>query len=104
MFVRRKHNKSGTCSIQVIAKIDGKYRVQKSFGSSRDEAVLASLEQKAKQWANEHEFGEDLFTPDGAADYDAMMAGIGQDHPRLVQGRQECQSAGGSGSVGRSRW
>jgi len=84
MFVRRKHNKSGSCSIQVVAKVDGKYRVQKSFGSSSDEAVLASLEQKAKQWANEHEFGEDLFAPDGAADYDAMMAGIGQDQLRLV--------------------
>ena len=75
MFVRRKHNKSGTCSIQVVAKVDGKYRVQKSFGSSRDEAVLASLEQKAKQRANEHEFGEALFAPDGAAEYDAMMSG-----------------------------
>lgn len=75
MFVRRKHNKSGTCSIQVVAKVDGKYRVQKPFGSSRDEAVLASLEQKAKQRANEHEFGEALFAPDGAAEYDAMMSG-----------------------------
>jgi len=84
MFVRRKHNKSGTTSIQVVAKADGKYRVQKSFGSSRDETVLASLEQKAKQWANEHEFGEDLFAPDGAAEYDAIMAGIGQDQLRLV--------------------
>ena len=60
MFVRRKHNKSGTTSIQVVAKADGRYRVEKSFGSSRDEAVLASLEQKARQWANEHEFGEAL--------------------------------------------
>ena len=84
MFVRRKHNKSGTTSIQVVAKADGKYRVQRSFGSSRDEAVLASLEQKAKQWANEHEFGEDLFAPDGAAEYDAIMASIGQDQLRLV--------------------
>ena len=84
MFVRRKHNKSGSTSIQVVAKADGKYRVLKSFGCSRDEAVLASLEQKAKQWANEHEFGEDLFAPDGAAEYDAIMAGIGQDQLRLV--------------------
>lgn len=77
MFVRRKHNKSGTTSIQVVAKADGKYRVEKSFGSSRDEAILASLEQKAKQWASEYEFGEGLFAPEGAAEYDAMMAGIG---------------------------
>jgi hypothetical protein len=47
MFVRRKQNKSGTISIQVVAKVSGKYRVQKSFGSSRDEATLISLERKA---------------------------------------------------------
>lgn len=84
MLVRRKHNKSGTTSIQVVAKTDGKYRVQKSFGSSRSESVLASLEQKARQWADEHEFGESLFAPDGAAEYDAIMSGIGQDQLRLV--------------------
>jgi len=84
MFVRRKHNKSGSASIQVIAKIDGKYCVQKSFGSSTDESVLSSLEQKARQWAAEHEFGEDIFTTEGAAEYDAIFAGIGQDQLRLV--------------------
>ncbi|MCR5326093.1 MAG: hypothetical protein K6E37_05000 [Bacteroidales bacterium] len=61
MFVRRKHNKSGTTSVQVVAKVSGKYRVQKSFGCSRDETTLASLERKARQWADEHEFGEELF-------------------------------------------
>lgn len=58
--------------------------MEKSFGSSRVEAILASLEQKAKQWASEHEFGEGLFAPEGAAEYDAMMAGIGQDQLRLI--------------------
>ena len=52
MFVRRKHNKSGSTTIQAVAKINGKYCVQKSFGSSRDETELASLERKARQWAN----------------------------------------------------
>ena len=84
MFVRRKHNKSGSTSIQVVAKANGKYRVQKSFGSSRNAAVLSSLEQQARRWADEHEFGEALFSPDGAAEYDAIMAGIGQDQLRLV--------------------
>lgn len=84
MFVRRKQNKSGTTSIQVIAKVDGKYRLQKSFGSSRDESVLASLERQARQWADEHEFGEDLFATEGAEEYDAIFAGIGQEQLRLV--------------------
>lgn len=84
MFVRRKHNKSGTTSIQVVAKIDGKYCVQKSFGSSRDETVLCALEQRARQWASEQEYGDALFEPEGAAEYDAIMAGIGQEQLRLV--------------------
>jgi len=84
MFVRRKHNKSGTTSVQVVAKVNGKYRVQKSFGSTRDESTLASLEQKARQWADEHEFGEELFISESAAEYDAMMSGIGQHQLRLV--------------------
>lgn len=67
-----------------MAKADGKYRVEKSFGSSRVEVILASLEQKAKQWANEHEFEEGLFAPEGVAEDDAMMADIGQDQLRLV--------------------
>jgi hypothetical protein len=29
MFVRRKHNKSGSTSIQAVAKINGKYRPSK---------------------------------------------------------------------------
>lgn len=84
MFVRRKQNKSGTISIQVVAKVSGKYRIQKSFGSSRDEATLISLERKARQWADEQEFGEELFIQDDAAAYDAVFAGIGQNQLRLV--------------------
>ena len=86
MFVRRKQNKSGTTSIQVIAKVDGKYRLQKSFGSSRDESILASLERQARQWADEHEFEEELFAPEGAEEYDAIFAGIGQDQLRQCGG------------------
>ena len=45
MFVRRKHNKSGTTSIQVVAKADGKYRVQKSFGIALTKYRLACVMQ-----------------------------------------------------------
>ena len=84
MFVRRKQNRSGTVSIQVVSKADGRYRIQRSFGSSRDEAVLKSLERAARQWADEREFGGSLFSPEGAAEYDAVMSSIGQDQLRLV--------------------
>ena len=71
-------------SIQVVSKADGRYRIQRSFGSSRDESVLKSLERAARQWADEREFGGSLFSPEGAAEYDAVMSSIGQDQLRLV--------------------
>ena len=49
MYVRRKHNKSGTQSVQIIHKDRGKYRVIKSFGCSKNESELVQLENKAKQ-------------------------------------------------------
>jgi hypothetical protein len=47
MFVRRKKNKSGTVSIQIISKHTGKYRVIKSLGSSRNPEEIERLERKA---------------------------------------------------------
>jgi transposase len=43
MFVRKKPNKSGLVSVQVIDKSTGRYRVIKSVGVSRDAVVLERL-------------------------------------------------------------
>lgn len=64
---------SGTVSIQVVSKTNGRYHVQKSFNSSHNEVVLKSLECVARLWADESEFGGALFSPDGAAEYGAVM-------------------------------
>jgi transposase len=53
MFARRKHNKSGSISVQVIDKHGGKYRVLKSFGVGYTENELVRLENKAKQYIRE---------------------------------------------------
>ena len=53
MFIRRKPNKSGTFSIEVISKRGGKNLVVRRFGSSRDEAELRSFERKAQQWIDD---------------------------------------------------
>jgi len=50
MFFRRKPNKSGTFSIEVIAKRNGQNVVVQRFGTSRDESELRSFERKARQW------------------------------------------------------
>jgi hypothetical protein len=50
MFVRRKANKTGTVSVQVIDKSKGHYRVIKSFGTGRTEAEVVRLEERAGQY------------------------------------------------------
>ena len=55
MFCRRKPNKSGTYSIEVVVKKSGKNVVVQRFGTSRNESELRSLERKAKQWIDDQQ-------------------------------------------------
>ncbi|WP_268036306.1 IS1634 family transposase [Algoriphagus sp. PAP.12] len=50
MFVRRKPNKSGKISVQVIEKIKGKYKVAKTLGSSSVESEVEQLVSLAEDW------------------------------------------------------
>jgi transposase len=61
MFVRKKKNKSGSISVQIITKSKGKYKVVKSLGSSIDPTVIFGLELKAKQEIQRMEFNPSLF-------------------------------------------
>ncbi|MHB9012987.1 MAG: IS1634 family transposase [Ignavibacteriaceae bacterium] len=49
MFVRKKKNKSGSVSIQVIDKSSGKYKVAKTIGSSVNSKIIEELYKVAKQ-------------------------------------------------------
>ena len=60
MYPRRKRNASGTFSVQAIEKVNGRYKVRKSFGASRDESELQRLESKARQWIDLQEHGPRL--------------------------------------------
>ena len=53
MYIRRKPNKSGTYSVQIISKSTGKYKVYRTIGSSNTEAELLKLENQAKQYLEE---------------------------------------------------
>jgi len=62
MYVRRKPNKTGTVSVQVISKHTGVYRVMRSFGTGRTEQELVRLEEQARQFIVEQEgFVGELF-------------------------------------------
>ncbi len=48
MFIRKKRNKSGSVSVQIVDKSDG-YRVIKTVGSSKDEGTIDFFYRKAKR-------------------------------------------------------
>ena len=50
MYVRKKHNRSGTTSVVVVSKASGKYKEIKSFGSSSSEEDIELLCSKAAAW------------------------------------------------------
>jgi len=50
MFVRKKKNKSGVVSIQVITKIKGKSKLVKTIGSSKDETEIQDLVNQANKF------------------------------------------------------
>ena len=49
MFLRKKKNLSGSVSIQIISKSNGKYKVVKTIGSSSNEQEILKLAFIAKQ-------------------------------------------------------
>lgn len=53
MFVRKKPNKSGVISIQIIDKSQGKYKVAKTVGSSNDPEEIERLFAEAKVQARQ---------------------------------------------------
>ena len=50
MFVRKKKNKSGVISIQIIDKSSGKYKVVKTIGSSADTSTIENLFKQAHHY------------------------------------------------------
>jgi len=48
MFVRKKRNKSGSISVQIINKSGGKYRVEKTIGNSMDADEIAQFVQEGQ--------------------------------------------------------
>ncbi len=49
MFIRKKRNKSGSISIQLISKSEGRYKVVKTIGCATQQHDIEKYEQLAKQ-------------------------------------------------------
>ena len=54
VFIRKKQNKSGVVSVQVIDKSSGSYKVIRTIGSSADPLLIEAFLADAKLWMNNH--------------------------------------------------
>ena len=54
MFVRKKRNRSGTTSVVVVTKCNGRYKEIKTFGASSKENVVESLCIEAEKWIDSY--------------------------------------------------
>lgn len=76
MFVRKKPNKSGIISVQVIAKIKGKSKLLKTIGSSNDAQKIDELVKEGHQFISRFGGQKTLNFSDEASLYKSVLENI----------------------------
>lgn len=95
MFIRRKLNKSGSLSVQVLAKRAGRNVLLRSFGASKDEDELRAMELEASEYICKYGGQgvlpfESKFLPlpeEEAERFFSRIVDIRQDAPRIILSR-----------------
>jgi transposase len=78
MFIRKKPNKSGLISIQVIDKSSGKYKMIKTIGSSSDVCQIEKLIQEGELWIKQKTGLLEFDFPDISQPIDQFFSNIEQ--------------------------
>lgn len=76
MFVRKKKNKSGVISVQVIDKSSGRYRLLKTIGSSANKIEVDLLYEEGKQWIKDHTGAQELDFTDYRKHTELVLQGL----------------------------
>ena len=76
MFIRKKPNKSGLISIQVIDKSHGKYKVVKTIGSSKDPSEVEQLVLKGRRYIQSQTGEQELDFTDYRKVYSQVLSSI----------------------------
>ena len=61
MFVRRKHNRSGTVSVVIVDKGSGAYREIRTIGTSSEESEVAEFVRQGQDWIFRQKSEPDIF-------------------------------------------
>jgi transposase len=78
MFVRKKKNKSGVISIQVIDKSSGKYKLVKTIGSSSNNQEIENLFRQGQQWISDYQGQYSIDFQDEKQLFTKFISGIQQ--------------------------
>jgi transposase len=85
MYVRRKPNKTGTVSVQVVSKHTGKYQVMRSFGTGRTDQELARLEEQARQFISQQQgFVGELFADEDDVRLEDYLSTINNSEVQVI--------------------
>jgi transposase len=84
MFVRVKPNKSGSTSVQVISKANGKYIVVSTIGSSKDSQEIAVLKIQAQSKIKELEAQQSLFVLEEDAKIESFLSTLTNGQVRTI--------------------
>jgi hypothetical protein len=93
MYIRRKPNKTGTVSVQVVSKHTGQYQVMRSFGVGRTEQELIRLEEHARHFISQQKgFVGELFADEDEVRLEDFLSTINNTSvqvigPELIFGR-----------------
>lgn len=84
MFVRKKHNKSGSISVQLISKSNGKYKVVKTIGSSKIEQEIEKLCFLGKQELERISIQPKLFVSENDTIIERVFDSLQNAHVRTI--------------------
>ena len=90
MFVRKRKNKTGSISVVVVSKRNGKYIEIKNFGTVKSELEVEDLYVKAKQWIDTYEGHSQLdFDSKRQREHEETERVVGNLDALLINGKQK---------------
>lgn len=84
MFIRKKRNKSGNISVQIINKSGGHYKVVESFGSGKSEQEISVLMLKARSVLKQLEGNLELFADEEESNYEHILSSISNNQIQAI--------------------
>lgn len=84
MFIRQKKNKSGSVSVQIISKHAGKYKVEKTIGSSSSTEGIDILLHQARHELSKLVAQPSLFISENEASIEGFLNSLSNSNVQVI--------------------